>query len=302
MNRKSDPQSRSGGLPYALGAYFMWGLIPLYIVQLNGVDPFRLVAWRVVWTIPICVAVLAVTGEFGKMKAALTNRTALGLLATSAALISLNWTVYVAAVQAGAFYAASLGYYINPLINVVIGTVFLGERLSRLQWLAVAVAALGIGILAFAAAATLYISLTLALSFGFYGLVRKKVHVDALPGLTVEVLLIAPIACAGLWLIPVTTRDFTSDASTALLLVGAGAITGVPLLLFATAARRMTYSALGFTQFMAPTMVFLCGLLIFREELKQAQLACFILIWFAVALFCADIMRRGRRTPPSARI
>ncbi|GGD45144.1 EamA family transporter RarD [Croceicoccus pelagius] len=294
MTTDTDSQTKRG-LPYALGAYTLWGLLPLYLVWLNPVDPFRLVAWRVLWTIPICFAALALFRNFAKLKAAFSNRRAIGLLLLSALLITVNWVAYIIAVQAGQFYAASLGYYINPLVNVLLGTLFLGEKLSKLQWLAVAVASMGIGILVFEAADTLYISLTLAFSFGLYGLVRKQVKVDALPGLTVEVLLVAPLALVALAVVPEGAEDFGTSVSMSLLLMGAGVMTGVPLLLFATAARRMAYSALGFVQFLAPTMVFLSGLLIFGQELVTAQAICFALIWTAVALFCADIVMKGRR-------
>ncbi|WP_240704929.1 EamA family transporter RarD [Croceicoccus sediminis] len=298
MTTKIESQPRRGGLPFALGAYTIWGLIPLFLVWLNPVDPFRLVAWRVLWTIPVCFAALLLFRDFAKLKAALADRRAVALLLVSALLITVNWVIYILAVQAGQFYAASLGYYINPLVNVLLGTIFLHEKLARLQWLAVAVAAMGIGVLAFEAAETLYISLTLAFSFGLYGLVRKKVKVDSLPGLTVEVLLIAPLALGVLAFVPEGAEDFGTNVSTSLLLMGSGLVTGVPLLLFATAARRMTYSALGFVQFLAPTLVFLSGLFIFGEQLVTAQAICFALIWTAAVLFCADILIRGRKRRP----
>lgn len=287
-----------GGLPYALGAYFCWGLLPLYLVLLNHVAPLRLVAWRVLLSLPICLLLVVAMGEIAKLRRALADRRSLALLLASSALIAINWLVYIFAVQAGQFYAASLGYYINPLVNVLIGTAFLGERLSRMQWSAVAVASAGIAILAVGALPTLAISLMLPISFGLYGLIRKKVAVDALPGLTIEIALATPVALLALLLVPAGARDFGSDAATSLLLAGAGVVTAVPLLLFATAARRMTYSALGFVQFLAPTLVFLCGLLMFRQPLVPAQLACFVLIWLAVALFSADMWRRGRKRPP----
>ncbi|RVQ69551.1 EamA family transporter RarD [Croceicoccus ponticola] len=291
----SVAEKKSHGLPYALGAYALWGTMPLYLVMLNGVDPFRLVAWRIVWTIPVCLMALAAIGGFAKLHAAFANRRALALLLLSSLLITLNWIVYVVAVQAGHFYAASLGYYINPLVNVLLGTIFLRERLSRLQWLAVAIAASGIAVLAIEAREMLVISLTLALSFGFYGLLRKRVAVDALPGLTVEVLLLTIPAIVALMFVPQGVRDFGDGWSLSFLLVGAGLMTGVPLLLFAVAARRMTYSALGFVQFLAPTMVFLQGLFLFGENLKPVQAICFVLIWTAIAIFCADMLMRMRR-------
>jgi len=285
------------GLPFAVGAYVLWGMMPAFITLLNGVDPYRLVAWRVLWTIPVCLVFLLIWGGFRRVRTAFSDRRALALLLLASLLISVNWIVYVVAVQAGYFYAASLGYYINPLINVLLGTIFLKERLSRLQWLAVAVAAVGIAILALEARATLYVSIALALSFGFYGLIRKQVSVEAVPGLTVEVLLLTLPAIAALFVLPEGARAFGDDWNVSLLLMAAGLMTGAPLVLFATAARRMTYSALGFVQFLAPTMVFLQGLLVFGEELKTAQGICFALIWTAIALFCGDIAMKSRRRP-----
>ncbi|AKM10538.1 EamA family transporter RarD [Croceicoccus naphthovorans] len=287
-----------GGLPFALGAYFLWGVLPLYLVLLNAVNPYRLVAWRVLWTVPICFVVLVAMRKLGSVTTALRDRRAVFMLLVSAVLISINWVVYIVAVQAGHFYAASLGYYINPLVNVLLGTVFLKERLSRLQWIAVAVAAAGIAVLVVEATASLAISLTLPLSFALYGLVRKKVAVDSLPGLTVEALLLAIPAALLLLIVPEGPADFGYSLNVSLLLIGAGGMTAVPLLLFAVAARRMTYSALGFVQFLAPSMVFLLGLFWFGEELKAAQLFCFVLIWTAVVLFCVDIVARGRKRRP----
>ncbi|HEX2794506.1 MAG TPA: EamA family transporter RarD [Croceicoccus sp.] len=288
-------QKSSGGLPYALGAYAIWGVMPLYIVLLNTVDPFHLVGWRVLWSIPICLIALALTGTMGKLKQALADRGALRWLLLSSILISVNWLTYVAAVQTGHFYAASLGYYINPLVNVILGTVLLHERLSRLQWLAVGIAAAGIAVLAFEARDTLVISLVLAFSFSFYGFVRKRVKVDALPGLSVEVFMLTLPAIAALLLLPAGEKDFGDGWTISLLLMGAGLMTGVPLTLFAEAARRMTYSALGFVQFLTPTVVFVQGLVMFGEPLKPAQGVCFLLIWVAIAVFCADIIVRSRR-------
>ncbi len=290
----------AGGLPYALGAYAIWGVLPLYIVLLNTVDPFHLVGWRVLWSIPICLIALALTGTLGKLRQALADRGALRWLLLSSVLISVNWVTYVVAVQAGHFYAASLGYYINPLVNVLLGTVLLKERLTRLQWLAVGIAAAGIAVLAVEAHETLVISLVLAFSFSFYGLVRKRVQVDALPGLSVEVLMLTLPAIAALLLLPAGQEDFGDNWTISLLLIGAGPLTGVPLILFAAAARRMSYSALGFVQFLTPTVVFVQGLLLFDEPLKPAQGICFVLIWIAIAVFCTDILIRSRRSAEAA--
>jgi chloramphenicol-sensitive protein RarD len=286
------------GLPYAIGVYLIWGLIPLYFRLLHDVPPFELVGWRVVFTIPVCLVLVAAMRQFGEVRRALTTPRTLAALAVSAMLIGANWLVYVIAIATDHVFAASLGYYINPLMNVLAGTLFLHEKLSRRQWLAVALAAVGVGVLAGGALNTLWISMGLALSFCGYGLVRKLAPVESLPGLAVETLvLIVPALAligwqaaqpAGISLGHSPVRDVT--------LASAGIVTGVPLLLFATAARRMSYSALGFVQFLAPTLVFLLGLFVFHEPLRPVQLASFVMIWAAIAVFCWDLLS-ARRAP-----
>ena len=296
----SDPTKGSGpstprqGLPLALAAYVCWGFLPLYIALLSHVPAFELVGWRIIFTLPLCLAIVALRRQGADLKAALANRKVMLLLAASAVLIASNWVIYVAAINAGHIYASSLGYYINPLLNVLLGTVFLGERLSRLQWGAVALATAGVTILLFGATDTLGISLALAVTFALYGLVRKLTPVGSVPGLTIESGLLLPLALATTaWFAAgPALSSFGHDPRTSLLLIGSGVATAVPLLLFAVAARRMDYSTLGFTQFLAPTIVFVLGLTVFGEELRPAQLACFALIWSAIALFSWDLLAR----------
>jgi chloramphenicol-sensitive protein RarD len=289
-------------LSLAIGAYLIWGFIPLYFALLRHVPPFELVAWRIIFTLPLCLAIVWLRGQTGEVRAAVFDWRVLRLLLASAALIAANWVIYIAAVNGGHMYAASLGYYINPLVNVLLGTVFLGERLSRLQWSAVAVAAVGVALLLGGASDTLWISLALALSFGTYGLIRKLAPVGSVPGLTIESALLLPAAAGtAAWFGRTPAgSSFALDPKTGLLLAGAGAVTAVPLLLFAVAARRMDYSTLGFVQFLAPTIVFILGLAVFGEELRPAQLACFVLIWAAIALFSFDLLaRRAATAKPS---
>ena len=292
MKPKEDSHDGGGGLPFALAAYFLWGVVPLYIALLVTVDPLRFVAWRILWTIPICLAALLATRRLAQIRTAFSDGRTICLLLVTSALIAANWLIYVMAVVSGHIYAASLGYYINPLLNILLGTVFLRERLSRLQWLAVAIAAAGIAVLAKDAAATLVMSVLLAATFAVYGLIRKLLPVGAMQGLMAEVLILALPSVAVLAFYPRGAADFGDGLRISLLLVGSGFITGIPLMLFAAAARRMDYSALGFVQFLAPTMVFLFGLFLFQEELKSAQAISFALIWAAIALFCGDILVR----------
>ena len=289
-------KTANSGLIMAFGAYLIWGIMPLYLRLVHWVPPYEFIGWRIIWTLPLCLAVIALRGQVGMLLSALRRPRNVALLALSALLIAVNWTVYVIAIQSGHVFAASLGYYINPLVNVLAGTVLLGERLTRRQWLAVGLAALGVSLLAWDAREMLWISLTLAVSFSAYGLVRKLVAVESLPGLTIETLvLLIPAALTVWWFAqgPDGSAMTRSPGAAALMMAG-GAITGVPLLLFAAAARRMDYSSLGMVQFCAPTMVFLLGVFVFGEPLRAVQLACFVLIWSAIAVFVWDILAQRR--------
>jgi chloramphenicol-sensitive protein RarD len=295
--------TRSNGLPLALVAYTIWGFLPLYIALLRHVPSFELVAWRVIFTLPLCLAIAAVRRQLGEIARGLADWRVLRLMFASSAMIGINWVIYIVAINNGHVFASSLGYYINPLVNVLLGTVFLGERLNRIQWSAVALAALGVGALLAGAADTLWISLALALSFAFYGLIRKVAPVGSLPGLTIETILLLPLAITtAIWFAHGTgVSSFGHEVRASLLLVGAGTLTAVPLLCFALAARRMDLSMLGFVQYLSPTIVFILGLTVFGEPLHPAQLASFVLIWAALALFSWDLLRRRARSakPPA---
>lgn len=294
MGTTTDSKPKSGLAP-ALGAYLIWGFLPLYLMLVRAVPAFEFVAWRIIWTLPICLAIVALRRQGPDVRSALADRRALGWLAVSSALIAINWLVYVWAIQNGEVYAASLGYYINPLINVLLGTLLLGERLSRAQWIAVAIAAVGVALLTGGALTTLWISLTLALSFGSYGLVRKRVTVGSLPGLTIEsaLLLVPSLALAGWYAETQGSAFFVSPALSAAIVLG-GFVTAIPLLLFAIAARRMPYSTLGFFQFLAPSIVFVLGLTVFEQPLQPAQAASFAFIWLAAGIFIFDLVRRSK--------
>jgi chloramphenicol-sensitive protein RarD len=231
------------------------------------------------------------------LKAALANRRALLVLTASAALIAVNWFVYVWAIQTGEVYAASLGYYINPLVNVLLGTLLLGERLSRRQWVAVGLAGIGVAVLIAGALTTLWISLTLALSFGTYGLLRKQVAVGSLPGLTIESAILLPLSAGIAWWYAMTPAgsSFGQDSFLSFAIILGGVLTAVPLLMFAVAARRMDYSTLGFTQFLAPSIVFILGLTVFERPLLPAQLASFAFIWTAIGIFVWDLLSKRRK-------
>ncbi|WP_282946724.1 MULTISPECIES: EamA family transporter RarD [unclassified Sphingopyxis] len=297
MNKAPAPAgSHEGGLPYALAAYGIWGFVPLFFKLLSSVPPVEVLAQRIVWSLPLCFLIMAFRRQIGEYLAVLRDWKVLRLLLASSVLIAINWLVYIYAIFTDHVLAASLGYYLNPLVNVMLGMVFLGERLSRMQMLAVVIAGVGVAILLAGALDTLWISLTLALTFGIYGLLRKVAPVGSLPGLSVETtaLLLPSLAVAGYYLAAGDGRGFGSENSISLLLMAGGVVTAVPLLLFATAARRMSYAALGFVQYMAPTIQFLLSLFVFDEPLKPVQLACFLLIWVSIAVFSFDMWRKMR--------
>lgn len=297
----TDQTAPPSGMPQALTAYVLWGFMPLYLILVRHIPAFEFVAWRIVWTLPICLLIIAVRRQFPSVREALADRRALALLAASSLLIGINWVVYIWAIQQNQIFAASLGYYINPLVNVLLGTLLLKEKLSRAQWIAVALAGVGIAVLAAGALSTLWISLTLACSFATYGLLRKQLNVGSLPGLTIEsaILLIPSLGVVTWFAASPQGSSFDESVSQSLLIILGGAYTAFPLLLFAIAARRMDYSTLGFIQFLAPSIVFVLGLTVFGEELHPAQAFCFACIWVAAAIFVWDLLARRRSRKPT---
>ena len=294
MNASAPPQTDRTGLAAAFSAYVIWGFLPLYLILVRSVPAFEFVGWRIIWTLPLCLLIVLARRQGPDLRAALANRRTLGLLALSATLIAVNWVVYVWAIQNGQVYAASLGYYINPLVNV------LGEKLSRPQWAAVGLAGIGVSLLAAGALTTLWISLTLALSFGSYGLIRKQLDVGSVPGLTIEsALLLLPSLAVAWYYAQTQGSSFAVSTELSLAIMAGGVVTAFPLLLFAIAARKLPYSMLGFIQFLAPSIVFVLGLTVFGEELKPVQAACFACIWAAAAIFVWDLVARTRKPAAS---
>lgn len=287
---------RQSGLPMAAATYVIWGLLPLYLQLVKQVPPIEFVGWRIIFTLPVCLVLVLGLRQGAALRAAFAWPV-LRLLLLSALFVGINWMTYVLAVQTGHVMATAIGYYINPLVNVLLGTLFLGEQLSRRQWLAVGLAGTGVAFLAWGALDTLWISLTLAVSFGLYGLVRKQAPVESLAGLSVETLVLLPIALGIVaWYGTASAGSSLGvGLSSDLLIAASGIITAVPLLLFAIAARRMNYSTLGMIQYLAPTIVFFLGLFVFNEPLNTGQLVCFILIWSAIAVFMWDMIARRPR-------
>jgi chloramphenicol-sensitive protein RarD len=292
----TDDHARTrAGLLLGLGAYLLWGVLPLYFKLLAELLPSEIVAHRILWSVLFLAVLATILRRWPAIRAAFASPHVLRLLLASALLIGANWLVYIWAVLNGHVLEGSLGYYLNPLVNVLLGVVLLKERLNRAQIAAVALAAAGVAVLAVGAGDGLWISLTLAGSFAFYGYLRKVAPVESLEGLAVETVLLAPLALGWvLWLGAQGEAHFPLDAATNLLVVLAGAVTAVPLLLFAGAARRLPYSTLGMLQYIAPSIQFLLAVLVFGERLTSAHIACFSAIWTALLIFALDGLRTGR--------
>ncbi|HWT13629.1 MAG TPA: EamA family transporter RarD [Allosphingosinicella sp.] len=298
-----DHRRTRAGLLLGIGAYLLWGVLPLYFKALVHVAPTEIVAHRIVWSLVFLGALATLWRRWSAIRAAVTTSRVLMTLMLTALLIGTNWLVYIYAVVSGHVLEGSLGYYLNPLVNVLLGVLLLKEKLSRAQLFATALAAAGVAVLAAGAGSGLWISLTLAASFALYGFLRKVAPVDSLEGLSIETALLAPIALAWvLWLQQQGASGFgVFGATTDLLLVLGGAITAIPLLLFTAAARRLPYSTLGFLQYIAPSLQFLLAVLAFGEPLTTPHLLCFGAIWAALAIFSFEGWRTAAsRSRPAA--
>lgn len=291
---------RGMGLAAALTAFCIWGFLPLYFHLIGPrVSVWEVLSHRIVWATVVLAAYAVLSGRVSRLRAVFSNRGVLLGLAASALCIGLNWVVFIWAVTHGHVLESSLGYYITPLLNVVMGLVFLGERLRRLQWLAVGLAALGVAIMIGAYGTVPWVALTLAIAFGCYGLIRKQVAVDSATGLLTETVLLLPVATVLIgWFYAHHKLTFLHTSVTMdLLLVGAGVITVVPLLLFATGARRLRLGTIGLLQYLTPTMQFLSGVYLFGEPFTKVDGITFVCIWSALALYSIDAIRyNSRRT------
>ncbi|MBU3059484.1 EamA family transporter RarD [Pseudomonas indica] len=275
------------GYLLGLSAYVIWGLFPLYFKAIQEVPALEIVVHRVLWSALFGAILLFFwkhPGWWGELR---DNPKRLAVLAASGALIAVNWLTYVWAVNNGRMLEASLGYYINPLVNVLLGMLLLGERLRRLQWVAVGLAALGVAQQVWQVGSLPWVSLVLALSFGFYGLIRKQAPVAALPGLVVETWMLLPAALIWLAVTP-QAGNGSWTMPEIFWLAAAGPITLVPLICFNAAARHLPYTTLGFLQYLAPTLVLLQAILLFGEPLEPAKLLAFVCIWAGLAVYSVD--------------
>lgn len=299
MTKEGHGEEGARGVLNATTAFLLWGLFPLYFHAIGEVPPVEILAHRMVWSLLFLCIVLTLRRQWKWLPAVLRQPKIVATFTASALLLSANWFIYIWAVNNGHVLDASLGYFITPLVNVLLGLFVLKERLRGGQWLAIGVAATGVAWLTWQAGALPWIALALAATFGAYGLLRKTAALAALEGLSFETLLLFPLAGGYvLWLTVHGANTFVNTPSdwTRALLVAAGPITAIPLLLFAAGARKIPLSVLGMLQYIAPTMQMILGLLVFHETFSKARLAGFIVIWSALALYVAEGFITARRT------
>ncbi|MFZ1469829.1 MAG: EamA family transporter RarD [Paracoccaceae bacterium] len=282
------------GFYYALAAYLLWGFLPLYMKALAHVSPIEVIAHRVLWSIPVALVVLAWLGRTDDLKAALRNPQMLAMAGVTAALISVNWGIYVWAIGSGHTLDAALGYYINPLFSIFLGAVLLKERLRGIQWLAIASAIIAVAILTWEAGRLPVVALGLTFSWGFYAYLKRRLPIGPNQGFALEVLILLPfgLGYAG-WLWWSGTGHFANGVpGDTWLLLGCGIVTAGPLMIYANGAKRLRLSTIAIMQYIAPTLIFLTAVFLFDEPFSQTQLVAFVFIWAALVIYSWSILRR----------
>ena len=288
-----DRQTRQGGY-FALAAYCIWGVAPIYFKLVGHVQPLEIIAHRVTWSAILLMAVLALSGKLGELRLPIKS---LGWLLLSAMLLACNWLIFVFAVLNDQIIDTSLGYFINPLVSVFLGIFFLGERLRPLQWLALSIAFLGVMIQLVVLGHLPLISLALAFSFGFYGLIRKNLNLPAVSGLALETLIILPFALGYLvWQQAQGALAFSNlSLETDLLLVLGGVVTSLPLLFFAGAVTRLSLTTVGIFQYLAPSLTLLLAVFYFEEPFNRVQFATFFCVWVSIIIFTTESLGYHRK-------
>lgn len=292
------------GVICAIAAYSMWGVAPVYFKQLMVLPAAEILMHRVIWSVVLLVGLIAGLKQWPKVMAAFKNKRVMQILFVAGLLLGANWLLFIWAINNDHILDASLGYYINPLINVFLGRLFLGERLRTLQRVSVGLAVVGVAILVISYGQVPWIALVLAGSFSVYGLLRKQVAVDSLPGLFIETLMLSPLA-VGYWIFfgSEYSNLFNNDTTLNLFILAAGIVTTAPLLCFTAAARRIMYSTLGFFQYIGPTLMFILAVYLYNEPLEESRLVTFGFVWCALLLFSADSLvnyRQQRKLKRSA--
>ncbi|PHI28363.1 EamA family transporter RarD [Budvicia aquatica] len=292
-----EPQQTRQGVFFALAAYFIWGIAPAYFKLIGYVPANEILTHRIIWSFFFMLILLTLSRQWPLVRIACRNKKHILLLAVSAILIGSNWLTFIWAVNNHHMLEASMGYFINPLVNVLLGVVFLKERFRRMQWAAVILAFSGVAIQIWQFGSIPYISLTLALTFGLYALVRKKIGVDSQSGMLIETLWLLPVAAIYLFFIADTpTSHMTQNSlSLNLLLMAAGVVTTIPLMFFTAAATKLRLSTLGFFQYIGPTLMFLMAITFYGETISEDKMYTFIFVWAALGVFILDALYYQRR-------
>ena len=297
-------EHRRSGLTYAISAYVLWGILPIYFLALAPASAWEIVAWRVIFSLAFCAIALTVTRAWRRFGSLLRDRRVLFTMGLAGALIYVNWQTYVLATVNGQVVEAALGYFINPIVTVFLGVLVQRERLNVTQWVAVGISILAVVVLAVGYGQLPWIALVLAFSFGFYGLIKKRVgpKVDAVSGLTLETVWLAPLAVVQLVFVALTAglTIGTVNAWHTVLLIGLGAVTAVPLLLFAAASRRLPLIYMGFIQYFAPFIQFLVGVVVLQEPMPPERWVGFALVWVALVVLTVDLVRGARSSRRTA--
>ena len=292
-----NDKSVKAGVLFALAAYSMWGIAPMYFKLLTSVPALEIVMHRIVWSVLVLCLLLAVRKKFGQVFKAIRDPKVIATLSISGLLLAANWLVFIWAVNNDQMLDASLGYFINPLFNVLLARFFLHESLTRLQLLAVFVALAGVAFLIFSYGQLPWVALVLAISFSIYGLLRKKVSVDSMPGLLIESCIMLPFALLYWFVMDTTSGNMlanSTDLNATLLL--AGVVTTAPLLCFTAAARRIRYTTLGFFQYIGPSLMFLLAVIHYQEPLDTTRVVTFVCVWSGLLIYVYDSLRVYRKS------
>jgi chloramphenicol-sensitive protein RarD len=295
--------SSSGGLAYAVSAYGLWGVLPVFFLLMSPSGPFEIVSWRILFSLAFCVVLLAVTRGFPAFLALLRQGRVVGTMALAGVLIVVNWTTFIVATLAGHVVEAALGYFINPIVTVLLAVLVLRERLRPVQWVAIGLSAVAVVVITVGTGGVPWPSLIMAFSFGAYGLVKKQMggRVDAVSGLTLETMAVAPFAAVALVVLAVTGIGGgvvfgTVSLVHTLTVISSGIVTAVPLLLFAAAARRLPLATIGLTQYLAPVLQFVVGVVLLHEEMPTSRWTGFAIVWVALIVLTTDMVVTSRRT------
>ncbi|MBY7971763.1 EamA family transporter RarD [Vibrio fluvialis] len=292
-----EQQNAKKGVILAISAYTMWGIAPIYFKAISSVSALEILSHRVIWSFFLLAALLHFGRQWRSVVSVFRDKKKMVYLLTTALLVGGNWLIFIWAVNANHMLDASLGYYINPLLNVVLGMLFLGERLRKLQWFAVTLAAIGVAIQLVVFGSVPIVAFSLAITFGLYGLLRKKVGVNAQTGLFIETLVLVPAAAIYLlWIADSATSSMlANDWHLNLLLISAGIVTTLPLLCFTGAATKLKLSTLGFFQYIGPSLMFLLAVLVYGENFSADKAITFAFIWSALVIFSVDGLTQGRK-------